>query len=209
MADKQHATLTGSQLHEVKGADDAAADTWLKAAGDGTAGFEALPTHSLKVESIVTLTATTAQALSTAGTDTSIVYEGGAWTTTDGMFSISSAGSVRVNQDGLYAIRSEAQAGVDTLDASATLAFSSFVDGVQSGNTSLVTVKGDTVDDRTSVRTTSIAYLTADSIITFRMGLFDITSGSAGLYPTTISNLSGWSDAAAAKLSVSKIGIDQ
>ncbi|MGJ8839440.1 hypothetical protein AB9H28_23845, partial [Salmonella enterica subsp. enterica serovar Kentucky] len=74
MADLQHATLPEALLHEPKGASVASNDTWLKANGDGTTSFEALPSVAPVITDSINLEYYTNQTLSTQGSELKILY---------------------------------------------------------------------------------------------------------------------------------------
>lgn len=141
MAGIQHKDIVDANLHEVKGAVNAANNTWLKANGNGTTSFAALPTATLSITDSITSSLSTDQELP-ATTETKILLSSG--TSPEGAISIASNGTVTLNRTGVYLIRlvANVQGAADVFFRKQVGEMpsvdSQMVTGTSSGNTRMV-----------------------------------------------------------------------
>ena len=113
----QHANIPDAQRHEAKGASAAAANTVLKAVGDGTTAFVDPSTLSnMKIGSRLEAKSTTNQSPALVDTALQVVF-GGAVSNAD--TALAANGTVTINTAGLYQVKVDLQVGRSTTTATA------------------------------------------------------------------------------------------
>lgn len=205
MADIQHASLPEERLHQPKGASTAAADTWMRANGDGTTTFSSLPTSELQVVDSISSLSLAAQQLASEGDEAQITF-GTPETSASGSISIGSGGSVTFNESGLYSITLARNVTRSANNGINVVAFSVRVNGVQVTSTSLASL--DNADPGLSLGSTGTGLLqaTAGDVLTYHMLYLDGSVGTIGISPATVST-TGWDDVPSAQIFVSKLEV--
>lgn len=203
MADLQHATLPEDKLHYPKGASTAQANTWMKANGDGTTSFAALPTSTFSVEDTINSSSTISQELATSGTDVQLKF-GNAATSPNGKINVKADGSVVANEVGLYTLKLATNVKrAATTDVNA-VSFAVRLNGTQIGNTVQVSLDSADAAFGHPIEITDTLQLSAGDSLTLHMR-YTSGTGNVGVYPVDLS-ATGWNNVPSAFVSVSKIG---
>lgn len=206
MADLNHSTLVDdSKIHQPKGASTASSDTWMRANGDGTTTFTALPTHSITVDDSITGASFTDQELSANGSETQLSF-GAAQTSANGAITIAANGEVTINEDGVYDIVISRNAGRTNNAGVNSVAFSTRINGTQAASSTIISL--DNADAGTTMgnSVTGVAELPAGTTISHHMLYAAGNSGSVGVYTAALAP-AGWEDVPSARISVTKLGI--
>lgn len=205
MADIQHATLPDERLHQPKGASSAAANTWMRANGDGSTTFTSLPTSDLQVSDSLTSTSFAAQQLALVDDEAQITF-GTPETSPSGSISIDSFGNVVFNNDGVYDVKVLRNATRSTDTDVNTIAFSLRLDGVQAGGTILASLDNTNPGTGRGSYATGPLQITAGTTLSDHMLYLAGVSGTIGLDTEAIS-ATGWGDAPSAQITISKLEV--
>lgn len=195
-----HSTLTGSDLHEVKGAASATANTVLMANGDGTTSFvDPTTLGAVVVETYAT--AYNASSVNPSLTDAPVVAGFSTVSSTTDV-TIDTSGTITFNSDGVYFVTINATFGRSTSTGTAVIASRLLLNDVQLGYT----------------QSTSLASITA--VIPFQANIFrqfnsgdvlklqimrDSTGTNDGGMIATAITPSGWGDQPSYWVRVGKI----
>lgn len=211
MAELNHSSLVDdSKIHQPRGASTAAANTWLRANGDGTTSFTTLPadpTYTFSTEDSLTGASFVDQELTSNGDEAEITF-GAAQTSPNGAISLAANGDVTINEDGIYAIVIARNAGRSTNAGVSAVAFSSRVNGVQPESASSTIISLDNADSGTTTgnSVSGIVPLSNGDVISHHM-LYSVgTSGNVGVYTRDLST-TGWENVPSARITVTKLGI--
>lgn len=207
MADIQHVDIPDSQLHEVKGAASATANTWLKANGSGGTTFEALPGKKLAAVDALSGSSNSNQYLSSVGSE-AVVNFGGAQSSPANSMTLAADGTLTFNEAGIYEINSSAIAGRTTNTGEVDLCFSIRYNGVQTGRTFVLSLDSSSDTFAAPLSSTVTIEASVGDVITHHVGRYAGTSsGDAGVKAVPVTGLTGWSDAASTYLRVAKIEV--
>lgn len=211
MAELNHSSLVDdSKIHQPRGASTAAANTWLRANGDGTTSFTTLPadpTYTFAVEDSLTGTSFTNQELTTQGDEAELTF-GAAQTSPNGALSLAANGDLTINEDGVYAIVIARNAGRTTSAGVNSVAFSSRINGVQPDSASSTIISLESADAGTTVgnSVSGIVPLSNGDVLSHHMYYAVGSSGNVGVYTQALAP-AGWADVPSARITVTKLGI--
>jgi hypothetical protein len=204
--DLQHSAIPEDQLHEVKGASTASNDTWLKALGDGTTTFEALPEYNLIISDIYVAESFTNQTIDTEGGEATILYDN-TGTSPGGNITLDSNGIMTFNTAGTYFAQGAATAYRTTSTGTCTLAIAARINGVQTGRTAIVILDNSSTVNGGPLSTSNILQVAAGDTLTFEMLALSLPSGEVGIESLSVPN-AGWDDSSSARLLVSKLEVE-
>lgn len=209
MAEINHSSLVDdSKIHQPRGASTAAANTWLRANGDGTTSFTTLPadpTYTFAVEDSLTGSSFVDQELTSNGDESEITF-GAAQTSPNGALSLAANGDITINEDGVYAIVIARNAGRSTNSGINSVAFSSRLNGVQAATSSIISLDNSDAGTTVGNSVSGIVALSAGDVVSHHMLYASGNSGNVGVYTQSLTPAT-WEDVPSARVTITKLGI--
>lgn len=185
----RHSLLTGSDLHEVKGAAGATSGYVYSADGLGSAAFVE-PSTLNNVEIVNTISNYSSADISPSATDTPIIC-GFDSTVTNDDITMDSSGVITINTSGLYRFTFNLNFGRATNTSTAIVLARLLINDVQFGFT-----QGVTLDSNTSIRPVQIDVIAnATATDTYKVQLMRDSAGQndGGLRIISVTD-AGWGD---------------
>lgn len=196
-----HSTLTGANLHEVKGAAGATAGHVYVADGSGSAAFVSpLTIENISISSSISNSKTTA--LNPSSTDTPLLCSFDS-TTSNSDVDMDSSGVITILQDGLYFLTFNLNFGRSTTTSTAIVTARMLINDVAFGYSQGTTL-GDNVSSRPGQFNVYRSFSAGDTV---KIQIMRDSAGQndGGLLPVAITSAS-WVDVPAFWARVNKIG---